>query len=140
MKTIYQLDLGVMWANAQGSPTSEAQGLPDWTHCANNLEILADFIYSIISKTPDWYQQKVRILKVTRFIASNERKKKVNGGYGKDFYGWSFSVDFRKEDLKNINSQKIEKKNEKKFKKNLLTFWKLAFKDIDKKLNQITVK
>jgi len=98
---------------------------PGWSHVANNLEILADFVFNIVREYEgDFHQRKITLLNLTRYTEAKEKEKKKNGGYGKGFFGWNWSVKFDGKVLDDINNFRINKKNKKKFKKELVGFWK----------------
>jgi hypothetical protein len=111
---------------------------PSWNHCADNLDILAHFVYNIVHEvTGDFAQLKIKVLKVTRFKNGTDSKKKVNGGYGKGFFGWDWCCEFNSEDISNINSWIINSKTEKKFIKTILKHWNGVFSDLDKRNDEI---
>ncbi len=129
MKYIYNLEL-----ICQPPAPEIDEDCPSWNHCADSLDKLAPFVYNIVHEIPgDFYQMKIKTLKLTRFKNSPDSKKKVNGGYGKGFFGWDWCCEFNDEDIQNINGWKIDPKNEKKFIKSLVAHWSQYFKYIDKR-------
>lgn len=127
-KHLYHLELAV-----KGDFESKSQIVsPGWKHVATNLELLAGFVFNIVREYEgDFHQRKITLLSVSRYTEADEKQKKINGGYGKGFFGWNWHVKFDEVTLKDINKFKINKKTEKKFKKELVKFWKSGFADHD---------
>lgn len=106
---------------------------PQWKHMATNLSILAQFVFNIVREYEgDFYQREITLLRLTRYTEAENSEKKINGGYGKGFFGWEWHVEFKGEMLKDINKFKINSKNEKKFKQELISYWKDELKAFDK--------
>lgn len=133
---VYQLELGVKWLHG-----SIGQNIvnPDWKHVGTKLEVLADFVYRVVREYKgDFNQREITMLRLTRYTEADSKTKKINGGYGKGFFGWDWVVGFYDKKLDDINKSKINPKNEKKFKAELIGYWKDSLKQFDKRIKELT--
>jgi hypothetical protein len=132
-KHMYHVELAVKDFEKQ----EKINGQADWMHMCPNLGKLAKFVFGIVAEIPgDWNQRKITLLRVTRYT-HNEAVK--NQG-GKDFFCWNFASNFEEVALRDINKFKINSKNEKKFIKELVNFWKKDFDEVDRRYKKLFKK